>query len=169
MWSLQNLIINLSQDLTISLLEIYPKDRKTHVYRRLVLECSEPQEGIYLPEELLVVNWAQVYNQESSSHCWQRPLMRPALQGKATDWGAKAPTVLLNAQPNTYKGVPVIVFRPMGWDLPHPIGAAKLFLICIFINQSEWLHKGHSGRTSLTNQDSAMWPNQTANLVSSFA
>lgn len=168
MWSLQNLI-SLPQDLTISLLEIYPKDRKTHVYRRLVLECSEPQEGIYLPEELLVMNWAQIYNQESSSHCWQRPLMCTALQGKDTDWAAKAPTLLLNAQPNTYIGVPGIVFWPMGLDLRHPIGAVKLFLICIFINQSEWLHKGQSGCTILTNQDSAMWPNQTANLVSSFA
>ena len=77
-----------------------------------------------------MANWAQILNNRVSNHFIQGPLMQIAFQAKAY---SKLPDSTLNClsvlcfciQVCCYKGVPGILFQPLGLYSSCPIGAAQ--------------------------------------------
>lgn len=54
-----------------------------------------------------------------------------------------------------------MVFQPLDWDLPHPIGIAQLRPHLLFTDQ---LHDDRSECVIPTNQDSGIWTKDTVEI-----
>ena len=83
-------------------------------------------------EGLLVLKWAQIKNKakqnktKPNSHFYTGVCHANRLHGE-TYTELPVCTVFLLSEPVLYKGVPGIVFQPLGLRFPHPVGVMQLY------------------------------------------
>lgn len=106
----------------------------------------------YIGQEGSVVNWAQIHNQS---------LRVVAFHRKAGDKFQFSCNVFLPTEQTLIKEFLESSF--IQWARIYPIQSelCSYTLIGIYNNQSEWLYNNQLECTQLTNQDSAIWTNQT--------
>lgn len=113
-----------------------------------------------------MVNWAQIHNPSLVAIVYRAPTptqLHCCTSGKSHKLGRQdsSYTVFLPTKARLYKRLFGMYFDQWAETSPIQSELHSYILICIFTDQSEWLHNDQLGHVIPTNQDIAIWTNQT--------
>lgn len=109
-----------------------------------------PKKKYTCQKGFLIVYRAKIHNQSLAASVYRGLLCTLPIRNHRPSCQAFLTVPAFWAHP--YKGVLGITFWPMAWHLPHQLELHSYIFICIFTDQSEWLHK---------DQDQWFWPIRT--------